>query len=334
MPTDDVTSQDTENSSRKRLGRHATGPSEISWRGWLQVGRRIIKNVERHNLTLIAAGVALFSMLAIFPALNVVVSLYALFTSPENIISHMEPLRQLLPEQAFSILKEQLTKLSDTGKAKLNFTLLVSLIVGFWLSRKGATALITACNIVYDEDEKRPFFGVLLVSLLFTLAGIVGFVALALLVILLPIVLGILPLGEFVETSLKVLRWPILAMIFIFVLECVYRFAPNRKNPKWRWVSVGAVIATVVWIAASIGFTIYVQNFSNYNEIYGAIGGAIILVLWFYISAFVVLLGAEINAEMEHQTEVDSTVGEEKPMGKRGAYVADTIGTQQSEEKQ
>lgn len=334
MPTDDITPNEAETSSDERHGRYATNPSEISWRGWLEIGRRIIKNVERHNLTLISAGVALFSMLAIFPALNVAVSLYALFTSPENIISHMEPLQQLLPEQAFAILKEQLTKLSDAGKATLNLTLVVSVIVGFWLSRKGSAALIKACNIVYDEYEKRPFWGLLLVSFLFTVTGILGFVALALLVIFLPIVLGVLPLGGFVETLLRILRWPILAMIFIFVLECVYRFAPNRKNPKWRWVSVGAVIVTVFWITASIGFTIYVQNFSSYNEIYGTIGGVIILILWFYISAFVVLLGGEINAEMEHQIKADSTVGEDKPMGLRGAYVADTVGTEASEEKQ
>ncbi|RUO26582.1 hypothetical protein CWE09_07720 [Aliidiomarina minuta] len=317
-----------ETSSDDRRGRKASKPTKIPWRGWYDIGRRVMANVGRHNISLIAAGVALFLMLSIFPALNVAVSLYALVSSPENIISHIEPLRQLLPEQAFDILREQLTELSDADGAALNLTLLVSLIVGFWVARKGARALIIACNIVYDEDEKRPFWGLLAVSFLFTVVGVFGFVALALLAILLPIVLNMVPLGGFVETLLRVLRWPILAMIFIFVLECVYRFAPNRKNAKWRWVSVGAVIATVLWIAASIGFSIYVQNFTNFNETYGAIGGVIVLILWFYISALVVLLGAEINAEMEHQTKVDSTVGEDKPMGERGAYVADTVGSE------
>lgn len=324
----------TEPSSDNTRGRQASKPSEISWRGWYDVGRRVMKNVKRHNISLIAAGVALFLMLSIFPALNVAVSLYALFSSPENIISHIEQLRQLLPEQAFAVLSEQLTKLSDAGGATINLTLMVSLIVGLWVARKGAKAIITACNIVYGEGENRSFLGLLGVSFLFTMVGIFGFVALALLAILLPIALNMVPLGGFVESLLSFLRWPILAMIFALVLACVYRYAPNRKHAKWRWVSVGALVATVLWIIASIGFTLYVQNFTNFNETYGAIGGVIVLILWFYISAFVVLLGAEINAEMEHQTEVDSTVGEDKPMGERGAYVADTVGKDPTEEKE
>lgn len=334
MSTDKATPNLTDTSSNDKRGRKARKPLEISWRGWYDVGRRVMANVKRHNISLIAAGVALFGMLSIFPALNVAVSVYALFSSPENIISQVEPLRQLLPEQAFNILRDQLTQLAEAGGATLNFTLIVSLVVWFWVARKGSMALITACNIVYDEYERRPFWGLLLVAFSFTMVGIFGFIILALLAILLPIVLGMMPLGGFVETLLRVLRWPILAMLFIIALECVYRYAPHRNNAKWRWVSTGAVLATVMWITFSIGFTIYVQNFNNFNETYGAIGSVIILILWFYFSAFVVLLGAEINAEMEHQTEVDSTVGEEKPMGERGAYVADTVGAGPSKEHQ
>ncbi|MGX5913893.1 YihY/virulence factor BrkB family protein [Aliidiomarina sp. Khilg15.8] len=324
----------TQTSSNQRPGRQATKPTEISWRGWYDVGRRILANVKRHNISLIAAGVALFLMLSIFPALNMTVSLYALFSSPENIITNLEPLRQLLPEEAFDVLTNQLTDLASAGGTTLNLTLLISVVVWLWVARKGAMALVTACNIVYNESEQRPFWSLLLVSLLFTMIGIVGFIVLAILAILLPIGLGMMPFGEFVQSALEFLRWPILAVVFVLVLGCVYRFAPNRKNAKWRWVSVGAVIATLLWIAASVGFTLYVQNFSNYNETYGAIGSVIILILWFYISAFVVLLGAEINAEMEHQTEVDSTVGSDKPMGERGAYVADTVAAEPSKKKQ
>ncbi|MCC5878592.1 MAG: YihY/virulence factor BrkB family protein [Idiomarina sp.] len=330
MPTNDSTSHSKDTSTDDKHGRQASNPLQIAWRGWWEIALRVINNVARHDISLLAAGVALFMMLSIFPALNVAVSVYALFSSPENIISQVEPLRQLLPEQAFEILTEQLTELAQTEGATLNLTLVGSLLVWFWVARKGAMALIKACNIIYQEHEKRPFWGLLLVSLLFTMVGIFGFVVLTLLAILLPIALGMIPMGETVETLFRTLRWPILALVFVLVLECVYRFAPNRKNAKWRWVSVGAIVATFVWIAASIGFTVYVQNFSNYNETYGAIGSVIILILWFYISALVVLLGAEINAEMEHQTEVDSTVGDDKPMGERGAYVADHAGSDES----
>ena len=332
MPKGDVTPEQTQ--ADDTHGRQARSPAQIAWRGWWQVTRRVINNVQRHNISLVAAGVALFAMLAVFPALNVAVSVYAFFASPGDIISHIEPLQQLLPAQAYTLLTNQLTELSDRDGATFNFTLIASLAVGFWVARKGARAIIIACNIVYDEYEKRSFIGLLLISFAFTAVGIFGFVVLALLAILLPIALSLMPLGGVVENSLRFLRWPLLAVIFILVLQCIYRYAPNRKNAKWRWVSVGAVFATVVWLTASIGFTVYVQNFSNYNETYGTIGSVIILILWFYISAFVVLLGAEINAELEHQTEMDSTVGKEKPMGQRGAYVADTLGTDPTEEDQ
>lgn len=310
--------------SKTSVGVAAKKPWEISWRGWWEISKRVVNNVNQHDISLIAAGVALFIMLSIFPALNVAVSLYALFASPENIISHIQPLQQLLPEEAFELITEQMNELANAGGISFNLTLVLSLLIWFWVSRKGAMALIKACNIIYQEHEKRPFWGLLLLSLLFTVVGIVGLLVLALLAIILPIVLDRMFLGETIEMLLKTLRWPILAMLFIAVLEAIYRFAPNRKNAKWRWVSVGAVVATLLWLAASIGFTLYVQNFSNYNDTYGAIGSVIILILWFYISAFVVLLGAEINAEMEYQTTLDSTVGDDKPMGERGAYVADT----------
>lgn len=327
------TNQHSDASSNDERGRQASSPLQIAWRGWWDIGKRVAKNVKRHNISLLGAGVALFIMLSIFPALNMAVSVYALFTSPESIMSQVEPLRQLLPEPAFNILTEQLSELSGSDGATLNFTLLVSLVVWLWVARKGSKALVIACNVIYQEDEKRPFWGLLLVSMLFTLVGVLGFVMLALLAILLPIALGLVPMGDTVETMLSILRWPMLALVFTLVLQCVYRFAPNRKNAKWRWVSVGAIVATVLWLAASFGFTVYVQNFTNFNDTYGAIGGVIILILWFYISALVVLIGAEINAEMEHQTKVDSTVGDDKPMGDRGAYVADTVGKAATEDE-
>lgn len=307
-----------------KFGRNARSPLRIPWRGWLDIGRRVAKNVSDHNISLVAAGVALFSLLAIFPALNVTVSLYALFSSPEEIVAQVQPLERLLPEQAYELFIQQLTGLA--GAEGMNFALLFSLVLGIWVAHKGAKALIVACNIVYGEQEKRPFWGLLLVSFAFTLVGIFGAIALTLLVVLVPIILSVLPLGGALETLINLLRWPILASVFIVALQCVYRFAPNRKNARWRWVSPGAILAAVLWIGASVAFTLYVQNFGNYNETYGTIGSVIILILWFYISAFVVLLGAEVNAEMEHQTQRDSTVGEDRPMGERGAYVADTTG--------
>lgn len=309
-----------------RAGEKAESPAEIPARGWKEIAWRVWRNFGDHNVSLVAAGVALFALLAIFPALNVSVNIYALAASPSEVLDHLAPIQQLVPEEAFAILENQLVAIAGQDRTAINVSLIASILFGFWSARKGAAALITACNVAYGEHEHRPFWLVILISFLFTVAGIVGFVVVGLVAILLPVALEFLPLNEAITGALHLLRWPMLAAIFVLALQAVYRFAPCRSTAKWRWVSWGAIIATALWILASLLFSLYVRNFGNYNETYGAIGGVIILILWFDISALAVVLGAEINAEMEHQTKMDSTTGEPKPMGKRGAYVADTTG--------
>jgi membrane protein len=308
-------------------GQYADRPMQIPWCGWKQIGMRVFHNLSNHNVSLMSAGVGLFGLLAVFPALNVAVTLYALIATPADILSHLEFVEQLLPAEAYAIFKQQLTGLAAQSGAAMNLTLAASILFGFWSARKGAVALITACNIAYSEHESRPAWRLLLLSSTITLAGILGVVILALLAVVLPVVLAVLPLGDLLNALLSFLRWPLMALLFIIALQSVYRFAPNRKKARWRWVSWGATIATLLWITASILFSVYVQNFGNYNETYGAIGSVIILIMWFYLSAQVIILGAEIDAEMEHQTEVDSTTGPDRPMGERGAFMADTSGT-------
>lgn len=319
-----MSSEGRDNGSAESAGLLAYWPSEIPGPDWLQIAKRVGKNLGNHNISLVAAGVALFGLLSIFPALNITISLYALFSSQEEIIAQVEPLRRFLPEQAFELFTEQLTGLAGVEDSAVNWALLVSIVLGLWVAHKGAKALIIACNIVYGETERRPLWQLLLVSLTFTLIGILGMISLTLLMVLLPLMLAIVPLGGLLEPLLSILRWPVMALLFIGVLQCVYRFAPHRRHAKWRWVSLGAVVAATLWIGASVGFSLYVQNFGNYNETYGAIGSVIILIMWFYLSAFVILLGAEINAEVERQTDADTTVGEDRPMGQRGAAVADS----------
>ena len=332
MPTDADSSSGSEKGFEKGSDKsEATGggadrPAQIPLRGWKQIGLRVFHNLGNHNVSLMSAGVGLFGLLAVFPALNVIVTLYALIATPADILSHLEFLEPLLPAEGYAIFKKQLTGLAEQSGTTMNFTLAASILFGFWSARKGAVALIAACNIAYSEHETRPSWRLLLLSSAITLAGILGVVILALLAVVLPVVLALLPLGDMLNALLGILRWPLMALLFIFALQCVYRFAPDREKARWRWVSWGATIATLLWITASILFAIYVQNFGNYNETYGAIGSVIILIMWFYLSALVIILGAEIDAEMEHQTKMDSTTGPEQPMGKRGAFVADTTG--------
>ncbi len=318
---------DSDGNSSDEHGHFASRPSHIPARGWREIGLRVLHNFSNHNVSLLSAGVGMFALLAVFPALNVAVTLYALIASPADIISHLGQVERLLPPEAFNIFKKQLTSLASQDGAAMNITLVASILFGFWSARKGAVAMITACNVAYGEQETRPWWKVILVSSTLTIAAIVGLVVLALLAVAVPVVLSLLPMSDLLNQVLNICRWPLLALLFILALQCVYRFAPDRRDPKWRWVTVGATIATLLWITASLLFSLYVQNFGSYNKTYGAIGSVIILIMWFYISALVVVLGAEIDAEMEHQTKLDSTTGESRPMGERGAYVADTSGT-------
>lgn len=229
----------------------------------------------------------------------------------------------VLPEDARSIIEEQLTRVTSSASATLSLGAIFGLLLTLWSANKGTQALITALNIVYDEPEKRGFIKLNLISLALTL-GIIGFLIVGLAA--LPALLGNLGLPDAIKELASWLRWPILAIAFVVALAVLYRYAPSRDEPRWRWVSWGAVVATIGWLIGSALFSWYVSNFSSYNETYGSIGAVVVLMMWFWLSALIVLLGAEVNAEMEHQTKRDTTRGGEQPMGERGAYVADTVG--------
>ena len=209
--------------------------------------------------------------------------------------------------------------------ATLGLSLVISVLVAIWGARSAMSTLITALNVAYAEEEKRGFIRFQVAAFGLTAAAIVfAAVALALIAIL-PAVISLLPLGEFGRTLAAVLRWPILVLLMMVGLAALYRYGPSRAEPKWRWVSWGAVAATLLWLAGSALFSLYVSKFASYNKAYGSLGGVVVLQMWLYLSAFAVLLGAELNAEMEHQTERDTTTSPEEPMGRRGARMADTV---------
>jgi membrane protein len=307
-------------------GRQAARPRDIPSRGWRDILFRVKDEMARDNLSMIAAGVAFYGLFAIFPALAALVSIYGLIVEPQDAQQQIAQLQGVLPQDARSIVEEQLTRVTSSAQGALSLGVLGGLLLTLWSAGRGTKALIEALNIVYDEDEKRGLIKLNAIALALTL-GIVLFVvaALALVAILPPLLAG-LGLPEAVQAWARWLRWPILAGAFMTALAVLYRYGPSREEPRWRWVSWGAAAATLLWIAGSVLFSWYVANFDSYNETYGSVGAVAILMMWFWLSALIVLLGAELNAEMEHQTERDTTTGAPEPMGRRGAYVADHVG--------
>jgi membrane protein len=307
-------------------GRDANRPAEVPKRGWWDILMRVMEDISNKNLTLIAAGAAFYALLAIPSAITALVSLYGLAFDPADIARQVQATAGVLPDAAIKLLSEQLETLSSHPRSTLGVGFLVSLTLALWSARSATSSMISALNVAYEEPEKRSFIWFQIVALGLT-AGLVLFMLVALgLIAVLPAVIDFLPLGEFDKTIASLVRWPLLIVIVMAGLSALYRYAPSRAEPKWRWVSWGAVVATILWLAGSALFSLYVSSFASYDKSYGSLGGVVVLLMWLYLSALVVLLGAELNAEIEHQTARDSTTGAGKPLGMRGARMADTIG--------
>ena len=307
-------------------GRDAERPTQIPRRGWQDIFKRVWREIGDDNASIVAAGVALFALLAIFPALIALVSIYGLVSSPGEVAQHIDTIRGVVPGQAAEIFTDRLREIANQQDSAKGLGLLVGIGVALWSARRGVVALMGALNIAYEEDEDRGFFHRLLLSLAFTLGGVLSVVLILALAIAVPVVIEFLGSGSVVDTILLLLRWAALWLFVALGLSVLYRWAPDRARAKWRWITPGSAVAASVWLIGSLLFSLYVQNFGNFGETYGALGGVIVTVMWFHLSAFVIVIGAELNAEMEHQTRMDSTTGPDRPMGRRGAYVADTIG--------
>jgi membrane protein len=307
-------------------GREAERPSEIPPRGWFAVLKRVKAEVKEDNVTLLAAGVAFYAMLAIFPAIIAVVTIYGMVADPAQVESQVGEFAKSLPSGADQLLTDQLQNVTGAGRQSLSIGLVVSLLAVLWSASSGVQGLVKGLNLVYDEQETRGFLKLRGLSLLLTLGAILVVVVAIALIAVFPAVVDDLALGKTGELAASIARWVVLALLVLVAVAVVYRYAPDRANPRWRWVSWGAVVALVLWLLGSIGFSWYVDNFGKYNQTYGALAGVIILLLWLFLSAFAVLLGAEFDAEIERQTARDTTTGPERPLGQRDAEVADTLG--------
>jgi membrane protein len=310
-------------------GRTATTPSEIPARGWKDILLRVYHNLTEHRVVAIAAGVTFYVLLAIFPAIAALVSVYGLFADPKAIADHMTSLSDLLPGGAIDIVGEQLQRLTDQPPERLGLTFFTGLAISLWSANAGMKALFDTLNIVYGEKEKRSFIKLNALSLAFTVGGLLFALVAIAAVVALPVVLNFVGLGRATELLLTLGRWPVLFVVVALWIALIYRFGPSRDTPQWRWVTWGSAFASVAWIILSILFSWYAANFDSYNKTYGSLGAAIGFMTWIWLSTIIVLLGAELDAEMERQTVRDTTTGAPQPLGARGAAVADTVGAAQ-----
>jgi membrane protein len=306
-------------------GIDAEKPTEIPWRGWKQIVKRSWAEHKADNMPIIAGGVAFFGFLSIFPALIALISIYGMVASPETVARQVEELSAQLPDDAAQLIGEQLNSIVQNSDSALTISLVVSILAALWSASGGMGNLITAVNIAYDEVETRNFVKLKATSLAFTLGSIVFVLVTFSLLAVVPAVLEVLPLGVIGTILAQVVRWVLLLGVFAGSLAVLYRIAPDRDAPRFRWVSLGAVVVTVIWALVSVGFSLYVNNFGSYDKTYGTIAGVIVLMLWLYLTCYLVLFGAEINSEVEHQTAHDTTTGEPQPMGSRDATMADSL---------
>ena len=287
--------------SRKKdpYGRDARRPYHIPLRGWWQVAQRVWTESGRDNLSVVAAGCAFFALFAIFPALSALISLYGLTADPATVERQFGMLAHVLPAQAYDVVIEQIRRIAEASSRSLGWSLGLSLGLAFWSATAGTQALFAALNIAYEEPERRGLFQFYFSAFTFTLAGILGGVLMLLAIVYVPIAVAVTGYADLFAEIVRIVRWPFLALLVLCLLALLYRYGPCRRTAKWRWVTVGSVFAAMVWLLASAAFSYYVSNFAHYDRFYGSLGAVIILLFWLYISFYIVLLGAEINAELE-----------------------------------
>lgn len=310
-------------------GRGAGSPLQIPLMGWKDIGWRVVAGIGNDRLLAVAAGVVFYGLLALFPAVTALVSSYALFSDPATIARHLQALATMMPPGGFGIVEEQITRIAQGSSGGLSTAFIVGFLIALWSANAGMKAMIDALNVIYGETEKRGFITLNLLTLALTMAGLVFLLLAISAVIVLPLVFSWLGIGGWAEWAFAWLRWPAIMIVIVLGLAVLYRFGPSRERAQWRWLSVGAVVAMLLWIAGSALFSLYLSNFADFNATYGSLGAVIGLMMWLWLTSIAILLGGEINAEIEHQTARDTTTGEPVPLGTRGAAMADNVGPAQ-----
>ncbi len=316
----------------RKLGRTARQPIHIPWAGWKRVIGRTVSEMISDRIGLAAAGCAFYATLALFPAISTLVSLYGLAFDRNTVEPQLRVLHGLLPLPAFQLISERVHTLVTQPRGTLTIGLIIGTLVTLWSASAGTKSMIAALNIAYEEKESRSFVRFQATALSMTLFGILGAAFAVALLVFLPAVLDFIPhhFGfEAVEAGtqkLIQLGGPVVMLVFVGgAFSLLYRFGPSRRSANWHWITPGSLLATLLWLVASFAFSYYVGHVASYSATYGPLGAVVGIMMWFFVTAYVVLLGAELNAELELQTAMDSTAGSARPMGSRGAYVADHV---------
>jgi membrane protein len=309
-------------------GRSAEKPSDIPARGWKDILWRVYAGISDDRILANAAAVTFYALLALFPAIAALVSIYGFFADPASIQQHLDSMSGVLPGGAIDVIRDQLSLLAAQPRGTLGLSFLLGLSISLWSANGGIKALFDALNVVYEEKEKRSFFRLNAVTLAFTVAMIGFLIAALACIVALPIALNYLP--GFIGFVLNIVRWPVMLVLVALALACIYRYGPSRDEPKWRWITWGSALAALAWLGFSAVFSFYAGNFGTFNKTYGSLGAVIGFMMWMWLSVAVILVGAKLNAETEHQTARDTTEGTPEPLGTRRAKMADTVGQARS----
>ncbi|HYE44598.1 MAG TPA: YihY/virulence factor BrkB family protein [Caulobacter sp.] len=306
-------------------GRVAIRPRQIPVLGWRDILWRTARETLQDKIPSEAGGVTFYALLAIFPAIGAFVSLYGLFADVGTVREQLDDMRYVFPASVISIVGDQMLRLATAHEAKLSTAFVISLLLSVWSASAGMRALFEGLNVAYDEAEKRPYWKLILLTYGAAFGAVLFLTLAAGLLVALPVAFDFLGLGA-VMAWWTPIRWLVMLAVATLAFSLLYRFGPSRARPRWRWVTWGAVVAAVLWLAGSLAFSTYVSVMAPYDATYGPLGAVIGFMVWIWFSTMTVLVGAELNAEIEHQTARDSTTGPEMPMGQRGAAMADTVG--------
>jgi membrane protein len=310
---------------RDAAGARAHSPADIPARGWWQILKRVVNQIGEDRVMAEAAGVTFYMLLAIFPAIASLISIYGLIANPNTIGQHLSLAAGVIPDGGMQLITDQVKSLTAQPPKALGFGLIIGIATSLWSANAGIKSLMDALNAVYEEKETRSYLRRTLISFAFTLGTLVFIILAITAVVVLPTVLSFIGFNSNLDTLLSLARWPLMLVAIAFLLAFLYRYGPSRAKAKWQWLSWGSSFAAITWVLASVGFSYYVANFGSYNKTYGSLGAAVGFMTWIWISTIIVLVGAELNAEMEHQTAEDTTAGPAKPRGLRGARKANEV---------
>lgn len=313
-----LTGKDPMTQAHRAQDPSAKTPSALPAKGWIDVLWRVKAGMAKDHVGLIAAGVAFYALLAIFPTITALMALAGLVLDPADIADQLETFAAVMPDAAAQIVLDQAVGVAGAQSGGLGFAFAISMVLALYSASKGVASLVEGLNIAYSETESRGFLALLARNLALTLLMVLALITGLGATLAAPMALTWLPLSEGARTAVGAIRWAVLAAGAVIGLAALYRWGPDRTNPKWRWLTPGALTSTALWLIASIGFAAYVSNFSSYNESFGSVAGIIILLTWLWLSAYIVLLGAVLNAEIEAQTGRDTKTGETLPAKTRG----------------